>query len=169
MPYEKKELREKISSIEISTASHLEELDLSAFFGYCIFPEFILSAYPQWKDEKRTMQAGDTILQQVYLPPIPKFSQKVLFGVRIKELIREEKRAGFSYETLEGHVECGISRFILEETDQRIVFNIHTFSKPGNLLTRLLGPVFSLPYQTYCTNQALKHVKKILETNHSRL
>lgn len=168
MAYEKNNLREQISSIEIA-ASSLEELDLSAFFDYRIFPEFILSAYPQWKDEGRTMQAGDTILQQAYLPPIPKFSQKVLFGVRIKEVIREEKRAGFSYETLEGHVECGISLFILEEIENKIVFKIHTFSKPGNVLTRLLGPVFSIPYQTYGTNQALKQVKKTIELNHSRL
>lgn len=167
MHYEKRELREKVSSIVISTGWRLEQLDLSAFFDYHIFPEWILSAYPQWKDEERTMQAGDTILQQVYLPPIPKFSQKVLFGVRIKEIIREEKKAGFSYETLEGHVECGISRFILEEVENRIVFSIHTFSKPGSFLTRLLGPIFSLPYQTYCTNKALKQVKKMLEPNPS--
>ncbi|MNK00367.1 hypothetical protein D3C87_181510 [compost metagenome] len=169
MDYDIKELHEKTSSIEISTALNLGELDLSAFFDYRIFPEYILSAYPQWKDEGRTMQPGDTILQQVYLPPIPKFSQKVLFGVRIKEVIREEKRTGFSYETLEGHVECGISRFVLEETGNKVFFRIHTFSKPGSFLTRLLGPVFSLPYQTYCTNKALKQVKKMLETNHSTL
>lgn len=165
-PYEKSRLREKISSIEISTALSLEYLDLSAFFDYRIFPEYILLAYPQWRDEKRSMQPGDTILQQVYLPPVPGFSQKVLFGVRIKEIVRGEKHAGFSYETLEGHVECGISWFILEEIENRVIFSIHTFSKPGNLLTRLLGPVFSLPYQTYCTNKALKQVKEMVENAH---
>ena len=39
----------------------------------------------------------------------------------------------------------------------------------AGFLTRLLAPLFSLPYQTYCTNQALKHVKKILEMNQSIL
>ncbi|WP_294671229.1 DUF1990 family protein [uncultured Fluviicola sp.] len=161
--YERSALIEKISSIKISGVSHLNQLNLAFFFDYRIFPENILSGYPQWRDEQRSIQAGDTILQQVYLPPIPKFSQKALFGVRIKEVIREENRLGFSYETLKGHVECGISYFIMEETAGKIFFRIQTFSKPGNLLTRMLGPVFSIPYQTYCTKKALKHVKKSIE------
>lgn len=164
MSYEKSHLLEKISSIEIPNYHSLEELDLSFFFDYRIFPENILSAYTQWQDEQRRMQAGDTILQQIYLPPIPKFSQKVLFGVRIKEVITEEKRVGFSYETLKGHVECGISYFLLEEQDGKVIFKIQTFSKPGNFFTRLLGPVFSIPYQTYCTQKVLKNVKRIIET-----
>lgn len=165
MNYDKNQLIEKVSSIEVHTHFSIKELDLSFFFDYHIFPENILSAYTQWSDEQRKMQTGDTILQQVYLPPIPKFSQKALFGVRIKEVIREEKRYGFSYETLNGHVECGISYFLLEEIDGKIIFKIQTFSKPGNFFTRLLGPVFSIPYQTYCTKKALKNVKNSIEKN----
>lgn len=164
MNYEKDQLREKISSIEIENCSHLNQLNLQFFFDYHIFPQYILSAYTQWNDEQRNMQAGDTILQQVYLPPIPKLSQKALFGVRIKDVSHEEKRAGFSYETLKGHVECGISYFLLEEINGKVIFKIQTFSKPGNFFTRLLGPVFSIPYQTYCTQKALKNVKEIIET-----
>ncbi len=169
MDYDPNALLEKITSIEIRGVSHLNQLDLQFFFDYRIFPENILSGYPQWRDEQRSIQAGDTILQQVYLPPIPKFSQKALFGVRIKEVIREEKRLGFSYETLKGHVECGISYFTIEETDGKIQFNIQTFSKPGNFFTRMLGPIFSVPYQTYCTKKALKHVKQQIETKLSHL
>ena len=165
MQYKKSTLLEKTSSIEISTRLNLDQLDLQFFFDYSIFPENILTGYPQWKDEHRSIQAGDTILQQVYLPPIPKFSQKALFGVRIKEVIREENRLGFSYETLKGHVECGISYFLLEETNGKLFFRIQTFSKPGNFLTRMLGPVFSIPYQTYCTKKALKNVKNTIEFN----
>ncbi len=165
MSYKKTQLREKISSIEIQNCSNLNQLDLQFFFDYQIFPENILSGYTQWKDEHRSIKAGDTILQQVYLPPIPKFSQKALFGVRIKEVIREEKKCGFSYETLVGHVECGISYFLLEETDGKIRFKIQTFSKPGNFFTRLLGPIFSIPYQTYCTKKALLNVKNTIENN----
>ena len=165
MNYERNALIEKTTFIEISGISKLTQLDLQFFFDYEIFPETILSGYTQWKDEKRSMNPGDTILQQVYLPPIPKFSQKALFGVRIKEVILEENRRGFSYETLEGHVECGISYFLLEEADGKIIFKIQTFSKPGNFLTRLLGPVFAIPYQTYCTKKALQNVKKTIELN----
>lgn len=164
MSYEKSRLLEKVSFIEIQTCSGLKELDLSFFFDYRIFPENILSGYPQWRDEQRTIRESDTILQQVYLPPVPKFSQKALFGVRIKEVINEEKRCGFCYETLNGHVECGISYFLLEEQDGKVIFKIQTFSKPGNFFTRLLGPLFSIPYQTYCTQKALKNVKRMIET-----
>lgn len=166
--YERTALIEKISSVEISGASHIGQLDLAFFFDYRIFPENILLGYSQWQDEQRSMQIGDTILQQVYLPPIPKLSQKALFGVRIKEVIKEQHRCGFSYETLEGHVECGISYFILEETNGKLFFRIQTFSKPGNFLTRMLGPVFSIPYQTYCTKKALKNVKNIIQLNLSK-
>nr|WP_294860962.1 DUF1990 family protein [uncultured Fluviicola sp.] len=165
MDYEKNRLVEKISSIEIPNVSTLSKVNLQSFFDYRIFPTTILSAYTQWEDEQRTMRAGDTILQQVYLPPFPKLSQKVLFGVRIKEIFREEKRCGFSYETLKGHVECGISYFLLEETDGKISFKIQTFSKPGNFFTRLLGPIFAIQYQTYCTQKALKNVRKNIESN----
>lgn len=159
MPYSKNLLVEKNSFIEIEGISKLSELDTTDFFDYCIFPEHILNAYTQWSDEKRKMQAGDTIVQQVFLPPFPAFSQKAIFGVRIEEVINESKQIGFSYETLKGHVEMGISAFLLEETDNGVIFRIRTFSKPGNFLTRLLGPMFSVPYQTYCTRKALQHVK----------
>lgn len=167
MNYDRSKLTEKITSIEIQASPKLSELDLNFFFDYRIFPENILSGYPQWRDEQRTIREGDTILQQVYLPPVPNCSQKVLFGVRIKDVIQKEGRCGFSYETLKGHVECGISYFMLEEKDEKIVFSIQTFSKPGNFITRILGSVFSVPYQTYCTKKALKHVKKHIELQSS--
>lgn len=165
MPYDKTFLVEKNSLIEIEGISKLSELDASHFFDYRIFPEYILNAYAQWTDENREMQVGDTIVQQVFLPPFPAFSQKAIFGVRIKELIHEDNQIGFSYETLEGHVEKGISYFLLEETDRGLVFRIRTFSKPGNFLSKLLGPIFSIPYQTYCTRKALQQVKRNLLSN----
>jgi uncharacterized protein (UPF0548 family) len=109
------------------------------------------------------MKAGDTIVQQVYLPPIQSFSQKIIFGVRISEIIDSDDRKGFSYETLEGHVEKGISIFTIEKLNDKPIFKIQTFSKPGNLLTRLMGPIFSIPYQKYCTKAALKNVKRQIE------
>ena len=109
------------------------------------------------------MKIGDTIVQQVFLPPHKTLSQKVIFAVRIKEIINQPKRKGFSYETIEGHVEKGVSMFTIEKKTQKSIFKIHTFSKPGNLLTRLVGPIFSLPYQSYSTEKALNNVKEIIE------
>ena len=111
------------------------------------------------------MKIGDTIAQQVYIPPTKVFSQKIIFGVRINQIIDQTNRKGFSYETLEGHVEKGISTFTLEQVNNIITFNIQTFSTPGNILTKLLGPVFSVPYQTFCTKNALENVKRQLERN----
>jgi hypothetical protein len=34
------------------------------------------------------------------------------------------------------------------------------FLSQGNLLTRLMGPIFTIPYQAYCTRKALENVKK---------
>jgi uncharacterized protein (UPF0548 family) len=117
----------------------------------------------EWNEENRKMQIGDTIAQQVYLPPTKTFSQKIIFGVRINDLIDQANRKGFSYETLEGHVEKGISTFTVEQLDNKLIFKIHTYSTPSNILTKLLAPIFSVPYQTFCTKTALKNVKRQIE------
>jgi Domain of unknown function (DUF1990) len=163
--YDKQQLTEKITSIEISTNKAFGQLDTNFFWDYNIFPNNILCHLTEWTDQKRTMQIGDTIVQQAFIPPLKNFSQKIIFGVRINNIIKESNRIGFSYETLEGHVEMGESTFSIEQqNDGKIVFKIHTFSKPGNFLTKLLAPIFSIPYQTYCTRQGLENVRKQLET-----
>ena len=160
--YQKHRLKEKVTSITINTNKTLEDLDF--FWDYRIFPENIMTHQTQWAEEKRTMKIGDTIVQQAYLPPSKQCSLKMVFGVRIKQIIKEENRIGFSYETLNGHVEMGESFFTIEKIkEDTMIFKIHTFSKPGSLLTRAFGPIFAVPYQTFCTAQALKHVKKQLK------
>ncbi|MFC4164662.1 DUF1990 family protein [Epilithonimonas zeae] len=163
MIYDKSKLVEKITQISIDTGKTIDEIDLEFLIDYNIFPSNILIFTTQWNDENREMKVGDTILQQVFLPPIKSFSQKIIFGVRIKEIINEENKKGFSYETLEDHVEKGISTFTIEKLNQKIIFKIHTFSIPGNIFSKLLAPIFSIPYQTYCTKQALENVKQQVE------
>lgn len=163
MQFDLKNLVEKTSEIGIDTHLNLSQFNLDFFFDYYIFPRKIMLFKTQWKSENRTMKIGDTILQQVFLPPIPKCSQKIIFGVRIKEVFDTENRKGFSYETLDGHVEKGISTFILEEEKGTMKFKIQTHSSPGNLLSKLVGPIFSVPYQTYCTKLALRNVKRQIE------
>jgi hypothetical protein len=163
MAYDKFKLTEKCSIIEINTSKSLHQLDLDFLFDYQLFPQNIMTYKNQWSEENRTMRIGDTIAQQVYIPPTKFLSQKIIFGVRINEIIDQPDKKGFSYETLEGHVEKGISTFTVEQAGNKVIFKIHTFSSPGNVLTKLLGPVFSVPYQTYCTQQALKNVRRQLE------
>lgn len=163
MVYDKARLKEKITFIELSTSKTINQLNLDILYNYRIFPERIMTFKTQWQDENRSMKIGDTIVQQVFIPPIKYFSQKLIFGVRVNEIIDDELKKGFSYETLEGHVEKGISTFTIEQTENKLIFKIHTYSIPGNFLAKLLGSVFSVPYQTFCTKLALNNIKKQLE------
>ncbi len=163
MLYDLTRLKERVSTIELAT--NFEEHDQSVLFNYHIFPNRIMTFLTEWGNENREIRTGDTIVQQVYIPPFMNFSQKIIFGVRIKELINEPNRIGFSYETLEGHVERGISTFTVELVNNRTIFKIHTFSTPGNTLSKLLGPIFSRPYQTYCTNSALRNFRALSKTH----
>lgn len=163
MDYEKSRLTEKISTIAINTTKKIEHLNLDFLFDYQIFPNNIMTFKNEWTVENRKMKIGDTIAQQVFIPPTKTFSQKIIFGVRINEIIDQSDKRGFSYETLKGHVEKGISTFTVEYLDNKVIFKIQTYSTPGNFLTKLLGPIFSVPYQTFCTNTALNNVKRQLE------
>lgn len=160
MRYDASALREHTSSIDCGPARSFTIWMPTFLFDYRIFPERILIALPQWSAEGRAMRVGDTIVQQVFLPPVAWPSQKLVFGVRIHGIVLEEARAGFSYETLEGHVERGISTFMLENSVGRCRFSVHTRSEPAQVLGRLVGPLFTRPYQAYCTRAALKHVRE---------
>lgn len=164
MQYNKHRLVEKTTSISIKTNKSFEELDFDFFFNYQIFPSNILIAKRQWETENRTMKVEDTIVQQAFLPPFRPFRLKVIFGVRISEVINEANLKRFSYETIEGHVEKGISSFSITAGTGAVTFRIHTYSVPGNLLTRILAPILTLPYQAYCTRKALLQVKKRIES-----
>ncbi|MDE0773011.1 MAG: DUF1990 family protein [Salibacteraceae bacterium] len=161
MEYVRTNLNEKITSVEVDC--EFSKINLDFFFNYEIFPDYIMDSLCQWNHENRKMKIGDTIAQQAFLPPIKAFSQKVIFAVRISEIIKQPERKGFSYETLDGHVEKGISIFTIEKNMEKSIFKIHTFSKPGNLLTSLVGPIFSVPYQSFCTTKALNNVKERIE------
>lgn len=163
MTYDKTQLKEKTSTIDIKTVKKIEQINLDFLFDYQIFPDKIMTFKTQWTDENRKIKVGDTIAQQVYIPPIKTFSQKIIFGVRINEIIDQEDKKGFSYETLDGHVEKGVSTFTVEQLDNKLVFKVQTYSTPGNILTKILGPIFSVPYQTFCTKTALKNIKRKIE------
>jgi hypothetical protein len=158
--YVKSQLTNRITTVRLNTNKNINELNLSCLFEYKIFPENILTYLTQWEDEKREMRIGDNIIQQVYLPPIPKFSQKIIFGVRICEIINQANRKGFSYETLEGHLEKGFSTFTIELEGNNTVFRIQTYSSPGNAITKLVV----VPYQSFCTMKALKNIKRQIES-----
>lgn len=165
MPYDKAMLPRKTSQIAIEKPwSEIRDKAASLLLDYNVFPQSILIGYGEWTSENRTMQPGDTIVQQVYLPPFRFLSAKLIFGVRVTEAENTRETIRFSYETLEGHAEKGLSSFILEPFGDISVFRIETYSSPGHILSQIGGPFFTRPYQAFCTRKALRHVKGELES-----
>ena len=141
-----------------------EAINFDFFFDYQLFPSNIMCAHGEWFEKNRSMQLGDTIIQQIYLPPFNLFSLKLIAGVRIISIINESKKKEFTYQTLRGHVESGISTFTFAKQENgEVLFSINTISRPSNNLNNKIGFLFALPYQRYCTNQVLKNVNKQLE------
>jgi len=129
-------LPEKTSEIALGYSAPLSSRRTEFLFAYDIFPRFLMRAEPQWIREGRAMRLGDIIVRRAVLPPI-----------------------GFAYDTLAGHLERGVSKFYFEERAGALFFMIHNHSEPAHRLSRL-GRPFSLLYQKWCTQRALKHVKK---------
>lgn len=110
IPYERERLRERVDTLVCTTTKRLHELDLDFLFDYRLFPENILTSGCAWRREGRTMRVGDTILQQINIPPLQRVSLRILVATRVCEVVDLPYRKSFSYETLEGHVERGVAR-----------------------------------------------------------
>ncbi|MEI9863199.1 MAG: DUF1990 family protein [Limisphaerales bacterium] len=152
-------LPEQITEIAIGQPAPIHSYRTDFLFTYDIFPSSLMRAEPQWVHEQRAMRVGDIIVQRAVLPPIG-FGLCAEFAVRISTVFSHPTKIGFAYETLTGHVERGVSEFYFEDRNGAIFFIIHTHSEPGHWLSRLGGSFFTLPYQRWCTRQALRHVKK---------
>ncbi len=157
VPYDKKHLTHKDSSIELDW--NFSSINFNNLFNYRIFPVQILSTFPQWVQENRKIQVGDTIVQQISIPPLKKLAQRILVGVRVKEIIDNKTAKGFSYETLQGHVEKGCALFLIEQVNDKVFFRIETYSAPERLK---LFQSLSSWYQDYCIKKALINFKNNL-------
>lgn len=62
MQYDKSDLKEKMTSIDLKTNKTIEQLDLQFLFDYKIFPRKIMSYLTQWRSEDRQMKVGDNIV-----------------------------------------------------------------------------------------------------------
>jgi len=61
---------------------------------------------------------------------------------RIVGVVDEPHRWGFAYGTLPGHPEQGEEAFVVSiGADELVRFTITAFSRPGELLTRVAGPI----------------------------
>jgi uncharacterized protein (UPF0548 family) len=152
-------LPERTRSVALGVGGNISDWQTDFLFDYDVFPPYIMRHEAEWVAAGRRMQVGDIILQRAVLPPIG-FGICMEFAVRICSVIHEENRLGFGYETLSGHAERGVSEFFFEDHGDSLAFTIHTFSEPGHWTSRLAKRVITLPYQAWCTRQALKHVRK---------
>lgn len=122
-------------------------------FRYEIFPEHILRFWGEWQGEGRAMRAGDTIVQEAAMPPIP-WGARLLFGARVTEVSRSPQSASFSYATLTSHAETGVNTFGLKLEGGEAVAWITSRAEPGNPLMRLAAPVV-MRYADWCKEQAV--------------
>jgi len=155
-------LQERESTLEIPHSAAVTDLsshDFKSLFEYDIFPRNIMAFAAEWQEQGRPMREGDVIVQQAFLPPFP-LSVKCVFAVRVLKIFREPTKVGFSYGTLKGHPEMGLSEFYFAVRDGVTRAAIHTHSHPGTLLTRSVAPIFTLPYQQYCTNRGLQRMRE---------
>jgi uncharacterized protein (UPF0548 family) len=151
-------LPERTSSIELGVVGPISKWRTDFLFDYDVFPSSIMRFETEWETEGRNIRVGDVILQRAVVPPIG-FGICMEFAVRICSIFKEDRRLGFAYETLSGHVERGVSEFYIEDRDGSLSFTIHTHSEPGHWTSRVAKRVVTLPYQAWCTRRALKHVR----------
>jgi hypothetical protein len=152
-------LPEKTTAVALNSSGPIDRYRTEFLFAYDIFPKWLMRAKTQWRHEDRAMQIGDIIVQRAILPPIG-FGLCAEFAVRISAIFSEPTKVGFAYETLDGHLERGVSEFYFEERSDDIFFVIQTHSEPAHWLSRFGGGVLSLLYQQWCTRRALRHVKR---------
>lgn len=152
-------LPERTSSIALQASGPIKRLRTDFIFEYDIFPSAVMDFDAEWLRKDRRMAVGDVILQRAMMPPVG-FGLCLEFAVRISAIFDEERRVGFAYETLSGHAESGVSEFYFEDRAEGLFFTIHTFSQPGHWTSRLASRFFTLPYQAWCTQRALRHVRR---------
>lgn len=122
-------------------------------FRYEIFPEHILRSWGEWQGEGRAMRAGDTIVQEAAMPPVP-WGVRLLFGARVTEVSRSPLSVSFTYATLTSHAETGVNAFGLRLEGGEAIAWITSQAEPGNALMRLAGPVV-MRYADWCKEQAV--------------
>ncbi len=74
---------------------------------------------------------------------------------RVVRIVDTPDRYGFAYGTIVGHLESGEELFLVERSGDRTYFLVRAFSRPGNVLVRLTGPI-SRAVQKYFTRRYVR-------------
>jgi uncharacterized protein (UPF0548 family) len=110
--------------------------------------------------EGQAIQTGATVVVTVGTPLLA-----LAAPCRIVSIIDGQSRWGFAYGTLPGHPEQGEEAFAVSlAPDETVRFEIEAFSRPGDILVRLAGPV-GRGFQQGGTRNYLTALKRFVEMN----
>jgi uncharacterized protein (UPF0548 family) len=83
---------------------------------------------------------------------------------RIVAVVNEVNRWGFAYGTLPGHPEQGEEAFVVSISPaEEVTFNVTAFSRPGDPLVRLSGPI-GRSAQRYGTKSYLRALRRFVRS-----
>ncbi len=110
-----------------------------------------------WNVETRLPQPGDVIFQRTHFVRFGGFNLvDILSATRLGEVMDAPDHFELQYISTQGHPECGTSRYRVEIDDRgRVMFRIHTISKPALWLTRLANPIITRRFQLKITHAVL--------------
>jgi uncharacterized protein (UPF0548 family) len=121
---------------------------------YRIFPEHRMRHHVC--SDGGMIRPGVVIVQRLFAGPMA-----VEMAVRVVEVFDERtkgRRVGFSYVTVEGHVERGVATFsVCLEADGMATFRIDSWSRPGNVFA-VIGHPFVRRMQRKSVLEALNHI-----------
>ncbi|MBX3166085.1 MAG: DUF1990 family protein [Candidatus Eremiobacteraeota bacterium] len=108
---------------------------------------------------RRPVQVGDVVGLRYYLAP----GLHLFFASRVYEVIEEECRSGFAYETLQGHPEAGQETFAVTKDPQTgaIVASLQAWSQLAPPWPRLLSRL-TRPLQYGAGRAALDHFERLI-------
>ena len=126
-----------------------------------IFPPSLMTALVDSPGAK--VATGATILIGVFMGPLRlRMADRVLDVSEGED--EKEKWSGFTYGTLEGHVEKGIETFrvVLDKASGKVTFFMEAWSKPGHWLVCLSYP-WARMMQKKAGREAVRFMKDRLE------
>ncbi len=139
----------------------------AAISRYDIFPPSLLTPVIA----RAPVQVGDTLGARYHLGP----GVDLFFASRVTAVFdeldrdREQRRAGFTYRTLQGHPEFGEETFSVEKDLRRgaVVAALRSWSRPGNWLAQIGAPV-ARAIQVRASKRALLHLRDAAGATHAR-
>lgn len=112
---------------------------------------------------RRPVQVGDAVGLRYYLIP----GLHIFFASRVYEVIEEELRSGFSYETLQGHPEAGQETFSVSKDPHSgaVVGCLQAWSQLAPPWPRWLSPL-TRPLQYGAGRAALDYFEQLILEKH---